>query len=173
MPELGRLLALQVPKLVRLHIAAGPALQRRAVFLGAVANVQAETAHAYQLGEVAFLLGLPDLIGSALAAPELDEITWLAAVCIDAETADRQAHLLRVVGEDLGWRVVAIRHLQSSVLDEFAIGNINAVTAALRGDLQRRLVTLRQSRSRKERQQPCGSRRHPQRRYRHDIPQLR
>jgi len=41
-------------------------------------------------------------------------------------------------------------------LDEFAIGNIDAFSTALGGDLQRRLVSLRKSRTHKERQQEYG-----------------
>src|SRR5216683_3008504 len=146
------LLALEDPQLVGLRILAGPCLQRRPDFLRAVANVEAETVHAHQLGKVALRLGLPDLKGSAIAGPELDEIARLAAVCVDAEATDRQTHIGRIIGEDLGGRAVAFHHLQSLILDEFAIGNVNAVTTTLRRNLQRSLESLRESRACQQRQ---------------------
>src|ERR1700722_875801 len=150
------LLALETPELVRLGIAAGPALQWRPALRGAVANVQAETVDARQFGKAVLLLGLPDLIGAAVAGPELDEITGLAAVGVDAEAADGQAHSGLVVGEDLGGRIAAIHHLQSLALNEFAIEGVDASPAALGGDLQRRLVSLRVNRTHRERQQAGG-----------------
>jgi hypothetical protein len=41
-------------------------------------------------------------------------------------------------------------------LDDFAIERIDASPAALRGDLQRRLVSLRERRTHNERQQARG-----------------
>src|SRR5262249_21716568 len=126
---------LHPPQLVRLRLAAVPALQRRAELGRAVADVEAEIGWPRGFDELALALELPGLPGAVAARRKLDQIARLSAVGIDAEAADPEPRARLIVAEHLGRQIVAVLHLQMLLGCERAAWHLDAMAAALRRNL--------------------------------------